>query len=112
MIFYLDCTLARWKCQSISLNKKRIASILRIKSIFDQESPIFFRPPSGCLQYHLGTDGRFTTFNFAAEGGHLPNQRYNICLRREQGTYRSWNLDMTKFIKYNHQRIIYYHSYF
>jgi len=43
------------------------------------------RPPSGCLQYHLGTDGRFTTFNFAAEGGHLPNQRYNICLRREQG---------------------------
>ena len=42
------------------------------------------RPPSGCLQYHFGTDGRFTTFNFAPETGHLASQRYNICLRREE----------------------------
>ena len=23
-----------------------------------------YRPPSGCLQYHIGLTGRFTTFNF------------------------------------------------
>jgi len=43
------------------------------------------RPPSGCLQYHVGTDGRITTFNFAGTSGHLADQRYNICLRLEKG---------------------------
>ena len=44
-------------------------------------------PPNGCLQYHTGIDGRFTTFNW---GGtpvtqHLRNQDYRICIRQEEG---------------------------
>ena len=35
----------------------------------------FFRPTSGCLQYHTGVTGRIETFNFnTAAGSHLPNQ--------------------------------------
>jgi len=46
-----------------------------------------YRPTSGCLQYHNGITGRFTTFNFAntATQSHLRNQNYNICIRQEQG---------------------------
>jgi len=43
------------------------------------------RPPVGCLQYHMGTDGRLQTFNFANNMAHLPDQNYNICLRKEEG---------------------------
>lgn len=43
------------------------------------------RPPEGCLQYHVGTEGRLTTFNWAGADGHLQNQFYSICLRKEQG---------------------------
>ena len=45
-----------------------------------------FTPPSGCLQYHTGLDGRFSTFNFNdAATGHLADQRYSICVRAEEG---------------------------
>lgn len=45
-----------------------------------------FRPPNGCLQYHIGLSGQITTFNYnALNDNHLPNQRYNICIRRELG---------------------------
>jgi len=46
-----------------------------------------YRPDSGCLQYHNGVTGRFTTFNFAnaATQSHLRNQNYNICIRQEEG---------------------------
>merc|ERR1719412_1095769 len=44
---------------------------------------------SGCLQYHTGSAGRFTSFNFAQSSsslyGHLHSQDYNICIRQEQG---------------------------
>lgn len=43
------------------------------------------RPPTGCLQYHTGTEGRLTTFNFDADLHHLNNQLYNICIRQELG---------------------------
>lgn len=43
------------------------------------------RPPEGCLQYHTGTDGRITSFNWAGANGHLQNQKYTICLRQELG---------------------------
>ncbi len=35
----------------------------------------FCSPPDGCLQYHTGLTGRFTTFNFdATSETHLQNQ--------------------------------------
>jgi hypothetical protein len=44
---------------------------------------------SGCLQYHTGSAGRLTSFNFAQSTsslyGHLHSQDYNICIRQEQG---------------------------
>merc|ERR1712241_5382 len=43
------------------------------------------RPPDGCLQWYTGTDGQLTSFNFAANTGHLALQNYNICVRRESG---------------------------
>jgi len=43
------------------------------------------RPPDGCLQWYTGTDGQLTSFNFAANTGHLAEQDYNICVRREAG---------------------------
>merc|ERR1712020_356488 len=47
-------------------------------------SPV--RPPPGCLQYPLGMTGMFQTFNFAnAMSAHLQNQRYNICIRKNEG---------------------------
>ena len=51
-------------------------------------------PPTGCLQYHWGYEGRFETFNFAdADSNHLINQHYNVCFREEEGmccmTYQS-----------------------
>merc|ERR1712088_68421 len=42
-------------------------------------------PPDGCLQWHTGSAGQLTTFNFAGNGLHLQNQRYNICIRQEMG---------------------------
>ncbi|TRY80999.1 hypothetical protein TCAL_08858, partial [Tigriopus californicus] len=43
-------------------------------------------PPNGCLQYHTGLSGQITTFNYnALNDNHLPNQRYNVCIRREFG---------------------------
>ncbi len=37
---------------------------------------ISFRPPTDCLQYHTGTQGRIETFNFRAmNDNHLNNQR-------------------------------------
>ena len=47
------------------------------------------RPPEGCLQYFTGTDGRITTFNWAGDGVHLPDQQYSICIRRELGKFRN-----------------------
>ena len=47
-----------------------------------------YRPPDGCLQYHTGIDGRFTTFNWGgATAQHLRNQDYRVCIRQEEGTY-------------------------
>ena len=43
------------------------------------------RPPEGCLQYHTGVEGRFTTFNWEGQDGHLQNQFYKICVRQEMG---------------------------
>merc|ERR1711899_2553 len=43
-------------------------------------------PPGGCLQWHIGVTGQLTTFNWAqADGQHLQNQNYDICIRQEKG---------------------------
>jgi len=43
-------------------------------------------PPGGCLQYHTGTTGQLTTFNWAPnDAQHLENQNYDICIRQEAG---------------------------
>jgi len=43
-------------------------------------------PPDGCLQWHTGLTGRFTTFNFLdTADNHLPNQDYSVCIRQEEG---------------------------
>jgi len=42
-------------------------------------------PPDGCLQYHTGTAGQLTTFNYAGNALHLAEQDYNICIRQEMG---------------------------
>ena len=42
-------------------------------------------PPDGCLQWHTGSAGQLTTFNFAGNALHLANQDYNICIRQEMG---------------------------
>jgi hypothetical protein len=52
-------------------------------SQFTCDSPV--RPPEGCLQYYMGTEGRIRSFNFAAETHHLNNQQYSICMRQEMG---------------------------
>jgi hypothetical protein len=45
-----------------------------------------YAAPNGCLQYHTGTDGRLTTFNFLDTlTSHLASQNYNICIRQEDG---------------------------
>merc|ERR1711971_1377370 len=43
-----------------------------------------YDPPNGCLQYHTGIDGRFTTFNWGGPQ-HLRNQNYRVCIRQEEG---------------------------
>merc|ERR1739848_862846 len=49
------------------------------------------RPPSGCLQYYTGTQGRIETFNYnqgttpVVNQQHLHNQDYNICIRQDAG---------------------------
>merc|ERR1712172_223429 len=42
-------------------------------------------PPDGCLQWHTGSAGQLTTFNFAGNALHLADQDYNICIRQEMG---------------------------
>ena len=42
-------------------------------------------PPDGCLQWHTGSAGQLTTFNFAGNTLHLADQDYNICIRQEMG---------------------------
>jgi len=54
-------------------------------SVSQIECKSAFRAPSGCLQYHFGTRGRLTTFNFDGSNGHLANQQYNICLKHNKG---------------------------
>ena len=58
----------------------------------------FYSPPNGCLQYHTGIDGRFTTFNYdnptTAQQTHLRNQNYRICIRQEEGTISPSTLSM------------------
>jgi len=45
-----------------------------------------FSPPPGCLQYHTGFTGRFTTFNFIpTNDNHLRMQEYSVCIRQEEG---------------------------
>merc|ERR1712156_850825 len=43
-----------------------------------------YDPPNGCLQWHTGIDGRFTTFNWG-NLQHLRNQNYRVCIRQEEG---------------------------
>jgi len=43
------------------------------------------RPPEGCLQYFMGTEGRLETYNFEENKLHLPSQEYSICIRQEKG---------------------------
>ncbi|KAF4518078.1 hypothetical protein B566_EDAN009622 [Ephemera danica] len=43
------------------------------------------RAPSGCLQYFTEEKGLVQTMNFAANGRHLADQDYNICIRQEEG---------------------------
>jgi len=43
------------------------------------------RPPEGCLQYFVGTEGRVKSFNWDAGTGHLQNQAYTMCIRQEKG---------------------------
>merc|ERR1712004_53063 len=43
-------------------------------------------PSGGCLQWHTGTRGQLTTFNWAPQDAqHLENQNYDICIRQESG---------------------------
>jgi len=42
-------------------------------------------PPDGCLQWHTGSAGQLTTFNYAGNALHLADQNYNICIRQEMG---------------------------
>ena len=38
---------------------------------------VYSRPRDGCLQYHTGLTGRFTSFNFIPTGdNHLKEQKY------------------------------------
>ena len=51
---------------------------------------VAYDAPNGCLQYHTGIDGRFSTFNYGLTGtpstySHLRNQNYRICIRQEEG---------------------------
>merc|ERR1739844_555332 len=43
------------------------------------------RPPEGCLQYFMGTEGRLETFNFKENLLHLASQEYSMCIRQEKG---------------------------
>jgi len=43
------------------------------------------RPPVGCLQYFVGTEGRIKSFNWDGGNGHLPDQDYTMCIRQEKG---------------------------
>jgi len=47
------------------------------------DSPM--RPPEGCLQYFIGTEGRIRSFNYGENKLHLPDQDYSICIRQEKG---------------------------
>jgi len=48
-----------------------------------------YRAPEGCLQYHTGKEGRFTSFNYQGEQStkrmHLASQNQRICIRQEEG---------------------------
>ena len=44
-------------------------------------SDFLSRPPEGCLQYFVGTEGRVKSFNWDAGTGHLQNQAYTMCIR-------------------------------
>jgi len=45
-----------------------------------------YAPPDGCLQYQEGLTGRIETFNFPdTTSGHLADQSYAVCIRREAG---------------------------
>ncbi|XP_071517466.1 uncharacterized protein [Panulirus ornatus] len=45
------------------------------------------RPPANCLQYHIGTQGTFSSFNYDPEENaqYLNNLNYVICIRKEAG---------------------------
>ena len=43
------------------------------------------RPPEGCLQYFVGTEGRLKSFNWDGGNGHLESQAYTMCIRQEKG---------------------------
>ena len=47
--------------------------------VFKKKLLDFYRPPDGCLQYHVGATGRIKTFNFdestAASYQHLASQQ-------------------------------------
>ena len=53
-----------------------------------------YRPPSGCLQWHIGLTGRFQTFNFIGSSipQHLALQRYDIHI-----TYHEWEENKSTF---------------
>ena len=54
----------------------------------------FFRPQSGCLQYHRSLTGRFKTFNFDdGTTTHLADQNYSICLKRFSGMLVNYLID-------------------
>ncbi|XP_064488483.1 uncharacterized protein LOC135400577 [Ornithodoros turicata] len=63
------------------------------------------KAPSGCLQYFTGSEGIFSSFNYAlssptSRGGYLNNLDYAICFRKEMGhcsiTYRAPGHDATE----------------
>jgi len=59
------------------------------------ECSSIYRPPHGCLQYHTGDSGSFSTFNYAATSGrHINSHDYSICIRQEEGNHNQ----VTSFI--------------
>eukprot|EP00094_Tigriopus_californicus_P013894 TCALIF_13448-PB protein Name:"Protein of unknown function" AED:0.34 eAED:0.34 QI:0/0.4/0.16/0.5/0.6/0.83/6/0/273 len=80
------CDRSRFRL--LGLPKQNIYLFLYMLFRVIQNKSSLLRDPNGCgcLQYHTGLTGRFTTFNFLpTNDNHLANQDYSVCIRQEAG---------------------------
>ena len=86
-MFVIFDDFSKWSVQKVPRNFEKSSFVSKIlgRNFNKYHLSFYHRPPEGCLQYFVGTEGRLKSFNWDGGNGHLESQAYTMCIRQEKG---------------------------